>query len=208
MHEQTQMGQVELLIARLKEGDDSARNELISCACDRLMNLTRKINRGYGSVKRWEQTDDVFQRATMRLFHSLEKVQPNDARHFFRLAATQVRRELIDLTRHYGGPQGLGGNHATQFAGSAEAELPHAAYDAVEKSGDASDLNDWNEFHQQIEKLPDEEREVVELLFYNGLSQEEAADIMAVNIRTVKRYWRSAKLKIHELFGGQLPGIE
>jgi len=196
-----------LLVERLKEGDDSARTELIDCACDRLMNLTRKIKRGFVQVQRWEQTEDVFQRATMRLFRSLEKIQPNDARHFFRLAALQVRRELIDLTRHYGGPQGIGGNHATQMASPSSEAVPHAAYDAVEKASDPGDLKEWSEFHIQIEKLPDEQREVVELLFYHGLDQEEAANVMGVSVRTVKRYWRSAKLTLHGLFDGQLPGI-
>ena len=207
MNEQSQMGQVEQWIARLKAGDDSARNELINCACDRLMNLTRKIKRGYGNVQRWEQTEDVFQRATMRLFKSLEEVQPDDARHFFRLAALQVRRELIDLARHYDGPQGIGGNHATQMAGIAGEAAPHAAYDAVEPTGDPGEMKEWSEFHQQIENLPDEQREVVELLFYHGLDQEDAAKVMDVSVRTVKRYWRSAKLTLHELFDGQLPGI-
>ncbi len=207
MNEQSQIEQVESLIARLQSGDDSARSELINCACDRLMNLTRKIKRGFAKVQRWEETDDVFQRATMRLFRSLEEVTPNDARHFFRLAALQVRRELIDLARHYGGPQGLGGNHATQMASSPDAAIPHAAYDAVEPTGDAGELKEWSEFHVQIENLPEEQREVVELLFYHGLAQEEAAQVMGVSVRTVKRYWRSAKLTLHELFDGQLPGI-
>ena len=108
--------QVEKLVERLGAGDDSARDELISSAADRLMQLTRTMKRGYGRVARWEQTEDVFQRAIMRLHRSLEKVQINDARHFYRLAATQIRRELIDLSRHYGGPEGMGANHATQLA--------------------------------------------------------------------------------------------
>ena len=209
MNQHTQMEQVEWWIERMRSGDDSARTELIQCACDRLMNLTRKIKRGYHHVKRWEQTEDIFQRATLRLFNSLEKVQPDDARHFFRLAATQVRRELIDLARHYSGPQGMGGNHATQMAASAGDSFaaPHAAYDAVAEQDDPCELRQWSEFHQKIEQLPDEQREVIELLFYNGLEQQDAAQVMGVSVRTVKRYWRAAKLTLHEMFDGQLPGI-
>jgi RNA polymerase sigma-70 factor (ECF subfamily) len=207
MNEQSQMKHVESLISRLQAGDDSARGELINCVCDRLMNLTRKITQGYAKVQRWEDTDDVFQRAALRLFKSLEEVRPNDARHFFRLAAMQVRRELIDLARHYGGPQGMGGNHATQMAGSPDTASPHAAYDAVEPAADASELKEWSDFHVQIGNLPDEQREAVELLLYHGLAQEEAAQMMGVSVRTVKRYWRSAKLTLHEIFDGQLPGI-
>jgi len=207
MSEQTQMDVVQSLIARLQQGDDSARAELINCACDRLMNLTRKIKRGFGKVQRWEETDDIFQRATMRLYDSLEKVTPNDTRHFFRLAALQIRRELIDLTRHYSGPQGMGGNHSTQLAGgSSNDPLPHAAYDAADPTSGPSQLNQWSEFHQAIEELPDDQREVTELLFYHELEQAQAAELMGVSTRTVKRYWRDAKLALFEKFDGQLPG--
>ena len=39
-----------------------------------------------------------FQNATLRLCQALEKVELTDARHFLRLAAVQIRREMIDLT--------------------------------------------------------------------------------------------------------------
>jgi RNA polymerase sigma-70 factor (ECF subfamily) len=171
------------------------------------MNLTRKVKRSFGRVQRWEQTEDVFQRATMRLYQSLEKVTPNDSRHFYRLAALQIRRELIDLTRHYSGPQGMGGNHATQMVGSSsDSPLPHGAYDAADQTGGPSQMNQWSEFHQAIETLPDEQREVTELLFYHELEQSEAADVMGVSVRTIKRYWRDAKLALYEKFDGELPG--
>jgi RNA polymerase sigma-70 factor (ECF subfamily) len=170
------------------------------------MNLTRKVKRGFGKVQRWEETEDVFQRATMRLYRSLEKVTPNDARHFFRLAALQIRRELIDLTRHYSGPEGMGGNHATQLVGSSDNPLPHGAYDAAEQTGGPDQLNQWSDFHAAIETLPEEQREVTELLFYHGLEQTQAAELMGVSVRTVKRYWRDAKLSLYERFDGKLPG--
>ncbi|MDA8563063.1 sigma-70 family RNA polymerase sigma factor [Mariniblastus sp.] len=207
MSEQSQVDQVQSLIARLQQGDDSARAELINCACDRLMNLTRKIKRSFGNVQRWEETEDVFQRATMRLYQSLEKVTPNDTRHFFRLAALQIRRELIDLTRHYSGPQGIGGNHATQLAGSpSDSPVPHAAYDAADQTGGPAHMQQWSEFHQAIEDLPEELREVTELLFYHELEQTQAAELMGVSVRTIKRYWRDAKLALYEKFDGELPG--
>ncbi len=202
--------QVEKLVERLGAGDDSARDELISSAADRLMQLTRTMKRGYGRVARWEQTEDVFQRAIMRLHRSLEKVQINDARHFYRLAATQIRRELIDLSRHYGGPEGMGANHATQLASRPDqSQAPaHGAYDAADPEECASsELTQWSELHETIESLPAEQKEAVELLFYNGLSQEAAAELMDVSTRTVKRYWRNAKLSLFDKFGGEMPGM-
>jgi hypothetical protein len=44
--------------------------------------------RNYPHLKRWEQTDDVFQRAALRLYRSLGEVQPASPREFFGLATT------------------------------------------------------------------------------------------------------------------------
>jgi RNA polymerase sigma-70 factor (ECF subfamily) len=51
-------------------------------------------------------------------------------------------------------------------------------------------------FHELVEKLPEAEREVVNLLFYEALSQDEAAKLLGVNVRTVKRRWQSARLRL------------
>lgn len=46
--------------------------------------------------------------------------------------------------------------------------------------------------------LPTDEREVVGLIFYHGWSQEEVAELFQVTERTVRRWWQSARLKLHE----------
>ena len=206
----SQSNDLKNLLKRLDDGDDDARDQLIALASDRLINLTRSMKRTYGRVNRWEQTEDVFQRSAMRLHKALGEVKINDARHFYRLAATQIRRELIDLSRHYGGPEGLGANHATQMAASPDQSQgpAHAAYDVADSNANTpSAMTQWSELHEAIEALPPEQKEVVELLFYNGLSQDEAADLVGVSTRTIKRYWRSAKLSLFETFDGELPGM-
>src|SRR5256885_9614190 len=55
----------------------------------------------------------------------------------------------------------------------------------------SSDLQ-WTELHEQIGALPDEEREVVGLLFYQGLSQAETAEVLGISLRTVQRRWHDA----------------
>jgi RNA polymerase sigma-70 factor (ECF subfamily) len=99
---------IQLRLDRLRAGDASARDELLTMACERLRRLARKMLRGYPGVRRWEQTDDVLQNAAVRLCRALEAVHPASVRDFINLAAVQVRRELIDLARHYDGPEGAG----------------------------------------------------------------------------------------------------
>src|SRR5580700_5135456 len=113
MKNENQSVLIEGWVQRLKTGDDEARKELLNCACERLTRLSRKMLRGFRRVKRWEATDDVVQNSLLRLYRTLAEVQPATAVEFYRLAATNIRRELLDLAKHYYGPQGLGANYAT-----------------------------------------------------------------------------------------------
>ena len=61
-----------------------------------------------------------------------------------------------------------------------------------DEADDPLKLAVWGEFHEAVQKLPDGEREVFELLWYQGLTQEEAAELLACDRSTVKRRWRSA----------------
>ena len=54
---------------------------------------------------------------------------------------------------------------------------------------DPANLAAWAEFHAQVEHLPEEQREVFDLLWYQELSQAEAATLLGVSERTVKRRW-------------------
>jgi len=87
---------VQRCLDRLKAGDEAARHDLIDTACDRLTRLTRKMLHADGRVQRWEQTDDVFQRAMLRLCRALQHVTPQSPREFLHLAALQIRRELVN----------------------------------------------------------------------------------------------------------------
>ena len=66
--------QLQLGLNLLRNGDDRARTELIAHACERLRTLTRRMLRGYPALRSWEQTDDVFQNAMMRLYRDLVDV--------------------------------------------------------------------------------------------------------------------------------------
>jgi RNA polymerase sigma-70 factor (ECF subfamily) len=186
---------VQVLIDRLREGDDSAREALLVRAFDRLRRLARKMLKGYPGVGRWEQTDDVLQNAVIRLDRALRSVAPPTAKDFFRLAALGIRRELLDLARRYGGPEGIGAHHSSQEG----VELSETAHDPGR-------LAEWTEFHQQVEALPDSDREMFDLLWYQGMNQADAAAALGVCERTVSRRWLTARLRLCDALGGELPG--
>lgn len=185
--------QLQNLIELAASGEESARQALIHHACERLLRLTRKMFHGYPNLQRWEQTDDVFQNSLIRLHRALAVVQVQSVRHFFNLAALQVRRELIDLAKHHFGPEGNGANHHTDYQPADD-----AGGCLHEKAEEPDDLGRWSEFHAKVEKLPEDELEVVNLLYYEGLTQEDAARMLGVSLRTLKRRWQSAKLRLYE----------
>jgi RNA polymerase sigma-70 factor (ECF subfamily) len=190
-------------LQRMHAGDAAARDQLLEHVCDRLRRLTRKMLKGFPGVRRYAETDDVLQNALMRLLRALQEVRPASAREFLGLAAAQIRRELIDLARHFFGPQGAGAHHASQADESA-ADRPAEPGDVT---FDPSALAEWREFHEQVGRLPDDEREAVDLLFYQGLPQADAAALLHVSVRTLQRRWQGAQLKLHEALKGGLPGL-
>ncbi len=199
--------QVESLLARFKEGDLAARDELLQATCERFNHMARAMKRDFPKVGRWEQTEDIVQNASLRLCRALEDVQIADTRHFFRLVALQIRRELIDMARHYEGAYGLGRNHQTQRAMSSDDSARSDRFEAAEITNDPHAVAIWSELHEVIEQLPDDQREVTELLWYHGMSQQEAADLLKVDVRTIKRRWRSARIHLHDKLHGDLPSI-
>lgn len=204
------------LLDRLKGGDASARDELIGHACDRLVILTRKMLGQFTRLRAWEQTDDVAQNAMLRLRRALEEVQPASVREFIGLASIQIRRELLDLSRHYFGREGRISPEADRIMHNSPhvlSQTPPIGDESKEsipipaagESLDTSNLELWARFHQAVQELSDVEREVVELLWYQDLTQEESAELLAVDKSTVKRRWRAARLKLSESLKGWLP---
>ena len=190
-----------ICLDRLKNGDQRARDELVARASRRLAALAERMLRDYPRVARWEHSDDLFQRAAMRLHRSLTEIVPSTAEEFFRLAALQLRRELKDMARHYFGPEGLGANHSKSTPKSKRSVALSRAFDPHDSSSDPHKLALWTEFHSAVEKLPEIEKRVFDLLWYHELSQVQAAEILQVTDRQLRRYWQSARLKLQEFMG-------
>jgi RNA polymerase sigma factor (sigma-70 family) len=197
--------EIQIRLDRLRAGDESACDELLEIARARLGRLARKMLQGYPGVRRWEQTDDIIQNVSLRLSRALKEVRPESVRSFICLGAVQIRRELIDLARHYEGPEGLG-RHQISQAGPDDAGTQSGPPDSPADTDDPARLASWAEFHDTIEALPEAEREVFDLLWYQGLTQREAAALLGVTERVAKRRWRAARLTLHERLGGRMPG--
>jgi RNA polymerase sigma-70 factor (ECF subfamily) len=190
--------QLHLWVDRIRAGDMACREELLRGVWDRLERLAHKMFRRFPRVGRWVEAADVLQNALLRLLRALEQVRPESMRAFFGLAAEQMRRELLDLARHFLGPQGLGTHHLSLAPVPEGEPNPHDPPDATD---DPADLDRWRAFHEEVARLPEEEREVVDLLFYHGWTQIEVAELLQVSPRTVQRRWGAALVKLHHILG-------
>ena len=190
---------------RLQAGDREARDELLRACQGRLLELAGRMLRRHPAVARWADTADVFQNAALRLLRALENTPVADTREYFNLAASVIRKELIDLARHYYGPHGWGANYESNLHRlDSEGRVtpfrePAAPGEPIEE------LERWTAFHEAIAQLPPEEREVFGLTYYHGWGQKEIAELIQKDERTVRRRWRSAVMHLNGLLKGQFP---
>jgi len=189
-------------LARLNQGDAEARAELIRRSCNRLQKLVRHMLRDFNRVRRFQDTDDVLQNVVVRLMRRLEVAKPPTVPDYFRLAAAEARHELIDLTRHYFGPRGAGKRETPEGVDASAESSVNVNDPSADSSIDPKRLLNWTEFHRQVEKLPDDERDAFSLLWYNDLSQAEAAIVLEVSVPTIKRRWLAARLRLQQWLDG------
>lgn len=183
------------LLEKIASGDATARELLIAHSMERLRRLTRAMLKERPAVRRWNDTDDVLQNALIRLNRALQVLKPGSSRQFIGLAATQIRRELIDLYRHDFGPRGLGANHASERVSpntsaklSPIQSIPDPEMDPALQAS----------IHEAIDLLPLELKEVFEMTYYFGMTQQEIADVLDVSVKTIKRRWRNARLALQQ----------
>jgi RNA polymerase sigma-70 factor (ECF subfamily) len=179
---------------RMRAGDRAAADALLRQVCGRLERLAHSMLRSFPNVRRWTDTDDVLQSVLLRLLRTLQALRPASTRDFANLAAVHIRRELLDLARSFRGRLG----RAVPLAEQDLAATP-------DRDSAAGDLDLWASFHEEVGRLPGEEREVMGLTFYHGWTQPQIAELMQVDVRTVRRRWRSACVKLSDALGGRLP---
>jgi len=185
-------------LERLHAGYRQAKDLLIEAVQHRLLLLSRRMLRRFPRVQRWEGTDDVLQRALLRLHQSLDEVQPESTRHFFNLAAEQIRRTLIDMARHHAGKDSFAANDDTDRP-TRDGHSSHLQAAQAEGGDEPADLEAWTDFHEAVAQLPEDEREIVDLLWYKGLTHMDTAELLAVSTKTIQRCWVAARLRLAEV---------
>ena len=188
-------------LQKLQKSEPGAVDELLNCCLERLTCLASRMLKKFPRVRRWEETGDVLQNALIRLHRALRTVTPLRPRDFLNLAAVQIERELFDLARRYGRNNSHARNHDTNsFHWNARDQQKTDTASAPNES-----LDRWTAFHNAIASLPESEREVFHLIWYLGVDQQQASDLLGCSTRTIKRRWQSARHSIHLALDGSSP---
>jgi RNA polymerase sigma-70 factor (ECF subfamily) len=191
------------LLEALTSGDLVARDRIVEAWSARLRHLTHKMLRHYPGVRRYDDTDDVFQGAIMRLHRALGQMAEagESPRSIMALGAVQIHRELVDLTRRYATTASYQANHGTNVFHDAIG----ARHFVDEAAATDEPLDRWQQFHETVERLTPELKEVFRLVWYLGADQKTIAAIMGCSERTVKNYWRQAREAVKSALDGERP---
>jgi len=145
------------------------------------------------TCRRWEQTDDVFQNSMVRL-HRAREVESGATVRLFQLGGGAGCDGTCSIWRSTTSGRRAAGPTTTRTANppmTKVAALQRAR--EPEKPGGVDRIPRPGEKSCRKTKL-----EVVNTLYYGGLTQEEAARVLGISFRTLKRRWHSARLKLYE----------
>jgi DNA-directed RNA polymerase specialized sigma24 family protein len=75
-------------------------------------------------------------------------------------------------------------------------------YEPSNSTLDGAKMQRWTEFHEAVARLPDDLRAVFNPLWYQDMSQAEAAALLGIAVPTVKLRWMKGRLQVQQALGG------
>lgn len=187
-------GEVTLLLADLRRGDQAALGKLMPLVYGELRRLAGHYMRGERAGHTLQPTAVVHE-AYLRLAGQ-DWAEWNDREHFIGVAARQMRRTLVDYA----------GRHIAEKRGGAPAKIDLDALSSGFDESKSAEILSVDEALERLRRLDSRQAEVLELRYFGGLTVEEAAVQLGVSPRTVKRDWSVGVLWLRaELAEGSKP---
>jgi RNA polymerase sigma factor (TIGR02999 family) len=166
--------------------DPAARDRLVPLVYEELRRLAHHYMRSERDGHTL-QTTALVNELYLRLA-GIDALGWQDRAHFFAMAATLMRRVLVDYARQRG--RDKRGAGLTMISLEDDVVAPQRAVDVVA----------LDEALERLAAVDPQQGRVVELRFFAGLSVKETAEALNISPATVKRDWATAKLWLyHEL---------
>jgi RNA polymerase sigma-70 factor, ECF subfamily len=172
------------LLSSISDGDSAAASKLLELVYAELHGLAGR----YMSRERVDhslQTTALVHEAYLRLFGSDNHPKLNNREHFFAVAATQMRRILVDHARR----------HCAKKRKGISIELDEAYHVS---SGRNEDLVAIDDALEELAKVDPQGCKVVELRFFGGYTDKETAQILGTNLARVRRDWEFARSWLYD----------
>lgn len=174
---------VTVLLRAWREGDGDAREQLIPIVYPQLRALAAHYMGGENKGHTLSATALVHE-AYLKLVES--EVSWTDRVHFFAVAARVMRHILVDHAKA----------RQSQKRGGGAKKL---SLDEVAQVGEAPEeqLLDLDESLRKLAEFDSRKAELVEMVYFGGLNQTEAAEAAGLSEATVSRELRMAKAWLH-----------
>ena len=180
MQEDRETHEVTGLLDRWRLGDRDAANQLMELVYADLHRIAaRAMRREHG--EHTLQTTAVLHEAYLRIFSS-RPVNWKDRSHFYAVASQQLRRVLLDHARRVHSEKRGGGIVKLSFLECDDAGI-----------GVDDRLVTLDEALTRLQDLDPRAAKVVELRFFGGLTEGDAAEVLDISVATLKRDWDFAK---------------
>ena len=179
------------LLRAWEHGDREALDRLMPIVYDELRRAARNYmrrERDSNTLQATALVNEVY----MRLI-DITSVRWQDRAHFFAIAASMMRRILLDAARARAAGKRGGG------------ELRITLHEDALASNQAADLVTIDDALQALSQVDPRKAQVVELRFFGGLSVEEMAEVLSISPQSVKRDWKLARAWLLKELGGRAP---
>lgn len=184
-------GQVTLLLDEATGGNVDALNQLMPIVYEELRALAKTRMRRERS-NHTLQTTALIHEAYVRMVDQ-NRVEWKNRQHFFAVAAQMMRRVLVNHARD-GRAEKRGGDRQ---------KLPLQDGMGAIDEGLQVDLLVLDDALDDLAESDERLSRVVEMRYFGGMSIDDISGVLEVDPRTVKRYWKAAKLLLYEKFGGE-----
>jgi len=177
-------GEITGVIKRVREGEASAKQELVDLVYGELRRIAASQLRRERANHTLQATALVHE-TYLRLLGQHGVGWENSA-HFFAAAACAMRRILVDYAR--------ASRAQKRGAGVPAADFSEALPMVQERT---EEILAVNELLNRLDSKSPRQRTIVEMRFYAGFTEEEIGEILRLSPRTVKREWTAARAWLH-----------
>ncbi|TVQ50458.1 MAG: sigma-70 family RNA polymerase sigma factor [Phycisphaerales bacterium] len=177
------------LLNRASDGEIAAAADLLPMVYEELRALAEHFFRNERHGHTLQPTALVHE-AYMRLVDQ-NSIEWKSRNQFFVIAAKAMRNILVDHARTKGrDKRGGGWQRVTLDAVCETMSLGGAADDGV-------DMERLNTALRELAELDERKARLVELRFFAGLNEQDAADVLGIARSTASEHWRMARAWLH-----------